>query len=143
MAWEIISGSDVYYVVVFEMDDPSCGLFGYLGSWTPYQTVLYNSAKEPISKHSETNMVDHVRITSCSTAETMIRHLTLWGMIDSCYKSEIIRINEEIRDCYKTVLKTRDRLLELYGKREAADPMNDILLHNIRNFAYEKLLEYN
>lgn len=142
-AWEIRVGVDVYYVVVYEMEDPSCGFLGALGRWIPFQTVLYDANKELISEHSETEGVDHLRITSCSTAETMIRYLTVWGMIDSLYKPEIQQLNDRLRNCYKTMFKTRDLLLELYGKREAVDPNKYIELHSINNFTYERFLKYN
>lgn len=142
-AWEIRVGSDVYYVIVFGMEDSPYGLFGRLGSWTPYQTVLYGKDKQAISEHSEINCMDHVRTHRCMTAESMIRHLTVWGMIDSCYKSEIIHLNEEIKNCYKTMFEVRDRLLELYGKRETVDPQNEVMLYNINKFTYEEYIENN
>jgi len=52
--------------------------------------------KEAVSEHSELMGADSVRIKDCVTAESMIHHLTVWGMVESSYGDEIRQMNEEL-----------------------------------------------
>ena len=142
--WELYIGAEKYYVVKFEMPDPSGGLFGAWGSWHPFRVVLYDSNKEPLSVHVEKQGADHIRVTDCYTAESMIRYLTVWGMIDSFYKDEILKCNEDLKHCYKELIEIRNRILNLYQKREAIKNRNGILFYTIENdTSFESFLERN
>lgn len=141
--WEIKADRDTYYVVIFAMNDPSMGLFGALGSWTPYQTVLFNEKKEPVSEHAETGNADHVRTYQCNSTESMIRHLTVWGMITSTYSEEIQRYNEELQKCYKTLIDTNKRITDIYRRREAVDDSDKVNIYSIDGNTYEEFIKRN
>lgn len=139
-AWEICVGNNKFYIVVFDMQDPSYGLLGVLGSWTPYRTILFDERKEAISEHSEFLHVDPVRIKDCVTAESMIRHLTVWGMVKSSYGEEIRRLNEELMENYKLLIELEKRIRDIYCQREALD--DSVKLYVCKGYdAYEYFLE--
>ena len=125
------------------MNDPSMGLFGALGSWTPYQTVLFNEKKEPVSEHAETGNADHVRTYQCNSTESMIRHLTVWGMITSTYSEEIQRYNDELQKCYKTLIDTNKRITDIYRRREAVDDSDKVNIYSIDGNTYEEFIKRN
>ncbi len=141
--WEITAGSEKYYVVVFEMNDPSGGLFGAFGSWTPYQTVLFDYDKKPISQHAEAHGADHFRITDCTTTEAMIRHLTVWNMVDSTYRSEIAECNEELRQYYKELIALRKKIQDTHRRREAMNNSEGFIEYDIGKNTYEEFLNRN
>ena len=142
-AWEIRTGSDIYYLVLFDRGDPSGGLFGAFGSWTAYQIVLFDNNKEPISQHTEMKNADHVRITQCKTKESMIRHLTVWGMVDSTYSEEISNLNEELRNCYQQLIGLNGRIADIYCQREAITDSRKINIYDIGSNTYEEFLDRN
>ncbi len=142
-AWEICADGSSYYVIVYEMSDPTFGICGSFARWTPFQTVLFDENREPLSEHSETGNANHVRVVDCKTPESLIRHLTVWGMIDSDYRNEIIKCNEDLKDVYKDMIVLRDKIINLYKLREAITENNKVRLYDMADNNYQEFLERN
>ena len=142
-AWKILCGEDGYYLAIFEMDDPTGGLFGAFGMWTPHQTVLYDADKRPVSQHAEVINADHIRITQCGTPESLIRYLTVWGMADSPFADEIRRLNGELRTCYKNLIQTEQRIARIYHERECAGPDEKVNIYSVGDNTYEDFMKRN
>lgn len=142
-AWEICADGNAFYVIVYCMDDLSMGFFGGMGVWTPYQTVLFDKNREAVSEHSETGGAAHVRIADCKTPESLIRHLTVWGMVDSDYREEILHCNKNLKIAYKEMIALRDKIIDLYMKREAVTETGKVLLYDMADNTYKEFLVRN
>ncbi len=142
-AWEICADGSSYYVIVYEMSDPTFGICGSFARWHPFQTVLFDENREPVSEHSETGNAAHVRVVDCKTPESLIRHLTVWGMIDSDYRNEIIKCNEDLKDAYKDMIVLRDKIINLYKLREAITENNKVRLYDMADNTYKEFLVRN
>ena len=108
---------------VQNLPDPSCGLFGAFGSWTPYRTVLYDGDGNEIAEHAEIQGADFGRIDAVmKDREQLLRWLTLHRMIRSDYAQRISEINERLCALWKTYFDTQKILENLYYQRLGCDP---------------------
>ncbi|MCR4589406.1 MAG: hypothetical protein K5668_01115, partial [Lachnospiraceae bacterium] len=127
------SGHD-YFIRIENMPDPSWGLFGAFGSWTPFHTILLDETLNRISEHYEDHGAASVRIRDIIPGnrfhietdpphkydkEQIIRWLTVMNMITSNYLSEIQDINREIIKQYQIGCEVNRKLRELYERRFA------------------------
>ena len=114
-----------YIVEVQKLPDPSGGLFGAFGRWSPYRTVLYDGDGNEIAEHAEIHGADFGRIDAVmDDKEQLLRWLTLHRMIRSDYAQEISEINEKLRALWKTYFDTEDTLKALYYQRLGSYPGN-------------------
>ena len=139
---EIRTDNETYYVIRYDLKDPSGGIFGGWGSWTPFRVVLFGKDYAEISEHSEVNGVDHIRFDEIRSDESLIRWLTVHRMIRSEFSDEIRRDNEKLVSLYRALYEARRELNETYRKRENnydAIPS----LHDYGNATFEEIIKRN
>ncbi len=139
---EIKIADEKYYVIRYDLKDPSGGIFGGWGSWTPFRVVLFGNDYAEISEHSEVNGEDHIRFNEIRSDESLIRWLTVHRMIRSEFSDEIRCDNKKLVSLYKVMYETRRELIETYRRRENnydAIPS----LHDYGNATFEEIIERN
>ena len=72
----------------------------------------------------------------------MIRHLTVWGMVESSYGEEICRLNEELKENYRLLIEQEKRIKDIYCQREALSDSEKLYMRK-HNASYEAFLERN